>query len=154
MYQWFVFVHILGLVIFALCHGVSLFVAFRVRRVADPAVADGYLLLSQSANGAMYLGLLLLAIGGIAAASTNDLWGKPWVLASIVVLVAVIVLMYAIGATYYYRLRDALAGKGGAEPLTGDVLAQRLANRRPEMLALIGGVGLIVLIWLMVLKPT
>ena len=132
MSQWFVFVHILGRVIFALCHGVSLFVAFRVRRVADPAVANGYLQLSQAANGAMYLGLLLLAIGGIAAASTNDLWGRPWVIASIVVLVAVIVTMYAIGAAYYYRLRDALAGKDGAGPLTGDVLAQRLATGAPR----------------------
>lgn len=154
MYQWLVFVHLLGLVIFALCHGVSLFVAFRVRRIADPAVAAGYLQLSQSANQAMYLGLLLLAIGGIGAASTGNLWGQPWILASIVVLVVVIVLMYAVGAAYYYRLRDALAGKDGAPPLTGAELTQRLSTRRPEALAAIGGVGLVVLIWLMVLKPT
>ena len=153
MYQWLVFVHILGLVIFALCHGVSLFVAFRVRRVADPAVAAGYLQLSQSANQAMYLGLLLLAIGGIGAASTNDLWGRTWVQASVVVLIVVIVLMYVVGAAYYYRLRDALGGKDGAPIPSGAELTQRLSTRRPELLAVIGGVGLLVLIWLMVLKP-
>ena len=39
LYPWFVYVHILGLVIFAVCHGVSMFVAFRVRanRHARPA---------------------------------------------------------------------------------------------------------------------
>ncbi len=153
MYQWLVFVHILGLVIFAMCHGVSLFVAFRVRRIADPAVAASYLQLSQSANQAMYLGLLLLAIGGIGAASVGNLWGQMWVWTSVVVLIAVIVLMYVVGAAYYYRLRDSLAGKDGAEPMTSEMLTRRLATRRPEWLAVIGGVGLLVLIWLMVLKP-
>jgi hypothetical protein len=154
MYQWLVFAHLVGLVIFALCHGVSVFVAFRVRRIDDPAVAAGYLQLSQSANQAMYVGLLLLAIGGIGAASEGNRWGETWVWASVVVLIAVIVLMYVIGASYYYRLRDTLAGKGGVEPLTSEQLVERLATRRPEWLVAVGGVGLLVLIWLMVLKPT
>ena len=154
MYQWLVFAHLVGLVIFALCHGVSLFVVFRVRRIGDPALAADYLQLSQSANRAMYLGLLLLAVGGIGAASVQNLWGQTWVWSSVVVLIAVIALMYVVGANYYYRLRDALAGKGGAEPLSGELLTERLATRRPEWLAAIGGVGLLVLIWLMVLKPS
>ena len=146
MYQWLVFVHLVGLVIFALCHGVSLFVAFRVRRIDVPAVAAGYLELSQSANRAMYLGLLLLAVGGIGAASVNNLWGQTWVWSSVVVLIAVIALMYVVGASYYYGLRDALAGKGGVEPMTSEQLAARLATRRPEWLAAIGGVGLVILV--------
>jgi Predicted integral membrane protein (DUF2269) len=153
MYQWFVFTHLLGLVIFALCHGVSVFVAFRVRRMADPAIAAGYLDLSQTANQAMYLGLLLLAIGGIGAATAGDLWGKPWILSSVVVLIAVIVLMYAVGASYYYRLRDDLAGKRDVSLTTSEQLGPRLATRRPEWLAVIGGAGLVVLVYLMVLKP-
>ncbi len=126
MYQWLVFAHLVGLVIFALCHGVSVFVAFRVRRIDDPTVAAGYLQLSQSANRAMYLGLLLLAVGGIGAASVNNLWGQTWVWSSVVVLIAVIALMYVVGASYYYRLRDALAGKDGAEPID-----RRTADRAP-----------------------
>jgi hypothetical protein len=154
MYQWLVFAHLVGLVIFALCHGVSVFVAFRVRRIDDPAIAIDYLQLSQSANRAMYLGLLLLAVGGIGAASVQNLWGQTWVWSSVVVLIAVIALMYVVGASYYYGLRDALAGKGGADPLTGEQLTDRLATRRPEWLVAIGGVGLVILIWLMVLKPS
>jgi hypothetical protein len=153
MYQWLVFAHLVGLVIFALCHGVSVFVAFRVRRIDDPAVAAGYLELSQSANRAMYLGLLLLAVGGIGAASVQDLWGQTWVWSSVVVFIAVIALMYVVGASYYYGLRDALAGKGGVEPMTSEQLTARLATRRPEWLAAIGGLGLVILVWLMVLKP-
>ena len=153
MYQWLVFTHLLGLVIFALCHGVSVFVAFRVRRIADPTIAAGYLELSQTANQAMYLGLLLLAVGGIGATSVGDLWGKPWVWSSVVVLIVVIALMYAVGASYYYRLRDDLAGKRDVALTTSEQLGPRLATRRPEWLAVIGGLGLVVLIWLMVLKP-
>ena len=61
--------------------------------------------------------------------------------------------MYTVGASYYYTLRDELAGKKdvkldderGAHPASG--------HRRPEWLAVIGLTGLVVLIWLMVLKP-
>ncbi len=154
MYQWLVFAHLLGLVIFAMCHGVSVFVAFRVRRVADPTVAAGYLQLSQTANQVMYLGLLLLAIGGIGAASVGNLWGQTWVWSSVVVLIVVILLMYVVGASYYYRLRDELAGKTDVKLTTSEELSRRLATRRPEWLAIIGLAGLVILIWLMVLKPT
>ncbi len=153
MYEWLVFTHLLGLVIFALCHGVSVFVSFRVRRTADPTVAAAYLQLSQTANQAMYLGLLLLAVGGIGAASVGDLWGKTWVWSSVIVLIAVIALMYAVGASYYYRLRDDLAGKRDVALATSEQLGPRLATRRPEFLAVIGGAGFVVLVWMMVLKP-
>jgi hypothetical protein len=154
MYQWLVFTHLLGLVIFALCHGVSLFIAFRVRRIDDASIATSYLQLSATANRAMYLGLLLLGVGGIGAASVGNLWGQTWIWSSVVVLIVIVLLMYVVGASYYYGLRDAMAGKRGVAPLTGDQLVARLTTRRPEWLALIGGAGLVVLIWLMVFKPT
>ena len=153
MYQWLVFAHLLGLVSFAMCHGVSVFVAFRVRSVADPAVAAGYLQLSQTANQAMYLGLLLWSIRGIRAASVGNLWGQPWVWSSVVVLIVVILLMYIVGASYYYTLRDELAGKKDVKLTTSEELSRRLATRRPESLVVVGLTGLVVLIWLMVLKP-
>ena len=76
----------------------------------------------------------------------------PWVVVSYVVVVVLFVGMAALGSSLYYPLRDAvLAGKG--EPITDEELIRRLDNRRPEALALIGGVGVLVLVWLMVMKP-
>ena len=153
MYQWLVFVHLLGLVVFVAMHGVAMFVAFRVRTERDAAVAKLLLALSSRANQVMYLGLLLLGIGGLGAAGSAGLLVAPWIVASYVVLIVVFIAMYALGAGFYYPLREELEGKEGAPPLEGDALVARLQNRRPEALAVFGFGGLALLTWLMVFKP-
>jgi hypothetical protein len=153
VYPWFVFAHLVGLVIFAMCHGVAVFSAFRIRGLRDTAAVRDQLELANRSTRWMYLGLLLLAVGGIGAASSANLWGAAWITWSIIVLIAVIVAMYAIGAAYYYPLRDLVNGKDGAAPAEGEALARALTSRRPELLLLLGGGGLLVLIWLMTLKP-
>jgi hypothetical protein len=153
MYQWFVFVHLVGLVLFAFAHGASAFVALRLPGQRDRATVANYLETSQLATRTMYGGLILLLIGGAGAATINDFWTKPWVLASIVVLIVVIALMYMLGTSYYAPLRAQLTGAGGAAPMTDEALATYLDERRPRMLAGIGILGLLLIIWLMVLKP-
>ena len=154
MYQWFVFAHLVGLVLFLIAHGASAFVSFRIRRLRDAAVIADYLDLSQMATRTMYIGLLLLLLGGAAAATTNDYWTTPWVLASIAVLIVVLGGMWAVGASYYYGLRDLLKGKDGKPPMGQEALVAYLDSRRPEMLTAIGLGGLIVIVWLMVMRPT
>jgi cytochrome bd-type quinol oxidase subunit 2 len=158
-YGWFVLLHIIGLVVFAVCHGVSMFVAFRVRasrhqRAAVAAAMDA----SSSSITPMYLGLLLLIIGGLGAAAGGNLLTAPWVIASAVLLVVVVGLMYAIATPYYRSVRAAVSiqAPGAApvgDPLTDDELARMLDTRRPEILLVVGGVGLVLLLWLMVMKP-
>jgi hypothetical protein len=152
LYPWFALAHIAGLVLFAISHGVSAFVAFRVRGQRDPAVVAATLELSRLAIGPMYVGLALLAVGGLGAAWIGDLFTAPWVLASIVVLVIVLGAMYAIATPYYMRIRQSLA-PDAQPPLTEDDLARMLDTRRPEILLLVGAVGLLILLWLMVLRP-
>jgi Predicted integral membrane protein (DUF2269) len=153
VYQWLVFAHLVGLVIFAACHGVAMFSSFRIRGLRDAAAVRDQLELAQRANRYMYIGLLLLAVGGIGAAFSADLWGAAWLTWSVVVFIVVLVAMGAIGGSYYYPLRDLVAGKDGAAPVEGDALAKALTSRRPEILTLVGSAGFLVLIWLMVLKP-
>jgi len=153
MYQWLVFVHLIGLVLFLLPHGVSMFVAFAIRGDPRHDNVTKLLGLSNQATRVMYLGLLLLIVGGLGAAWNANQLTAGWIVASYVVLFAVLIGMWAIGAGFYYPLREALAGKDGAPPIEGAELAQRLANRRPEALAVVGLGGLVVLVWLMVLKP-
>ena len=159
LYPWFVYVHILGLVIFAVCHGVSMFVAFRVRanRHARPAVAAA-LEASSAALGPMYIGLVLLGIGGFGAAFGAGIITAPWVLASIVVSIIVLGAMYGVATPYYKKVRQAAGVSNQGKPpevppASDDELAALLDTRRPEVLMAVGGVGLLVLVWLMVLKP-
>jgi uncharacterized membrane protein len=154
-YLWFVFAHLLGLVIFAVSHGGSAFMAFRLRNERDPVVVDSLLKVGQLSVGPMYVGLLLLIIGGLGAAAGGNLWGAPWVLASIGVFVVVLIVMWAVASPYYMGLRKlfeerAPDGRPTIEPAT---LARMLDSRRPDILTLVGTVGLVLLVWLMVVKP-
>jgi hypothetical protein len=157
-YSWFVFIHLIGLVLFAISHGASAFIAFRIRQERDPRVIGSLLATSQRATQTMYLGLLLLALGGIAAATSTGLWSQPWVIASVVVLLIVIVTMYAVASPYYIQLRrrvgDGLATGTETSPVVSATeLETLLDTRRPDILVAVGTIGLVVLVWLMVLKP-
>ena len=154
-YLWFVFAHLAGLVLFAICHGASAFMAFRIRGERDPAIVASILQTGALSIGPMYIGLLLLIVGGLGAAAGLNLWGEPWVIASIVVFIAVLVLMYAIASPYYMALRKSLEERGpdGRPTVEPAALARQLDTRRPEILALVGTVGLVLLVWLMVIKP-
>ncbi len=63
MYQWLVFAHLVGLVVFAMCHGVAVFSAFRIRSLRDTSAVRDQLELASRSSRLMYIGLLLLAIG-------------------------------------------------------------------------------------------
>lgn len=158
LYPWFVFAHILGLVVFAAAHGVSMFVAFRIRGMRAPAPIAAALEVSSLAMGPMYIGLVLLLIGGLGAAAAADLWTRPWIIASAVVLILVIAAMYMVATPYYRQVREAVGARLGDAPVaaptvTPEELSALLDTRRPEVLLGVGGVGLVVLLWLMVLKP-
>jgi hypothetical protein len=151
MYQWLVLIHLLGLVIFALSHGASAFMAFQIRSQREPRVVASHLAGSGLAIGPMYIGLLLLVVGGLGAAWNGGLLLAPWVVASYVVLVLVVGTMYGVGTNYYRGIRE-LVGDGTG-PVDQEALDTALATRRPEILVTVGVVGLIVLVWLMVMKP-
>lgn len=155
MYQWFVFAHLLGLVIFAICHGASVFMAFRLRGERDPIVVESVLKVGQLSVGPMYIGLLLLAIGGLGAAWNHDLWGNTWIIASIGVFIVVLVVMWSVASPYYMGLRKALEERGpdGGPAIDPSALARMLDTRRPDILTGVGTIGLVLLVWLMVIKP-
>jgi hypothetical protein len=154
VYQWLVALHLLGLVVFVMCHGVAMFVAFRVRSETNREIVVALLDLSSRANQVMYIGLVLLAIGGLGAAWYAQLLTVPWVVASYVVLIVTLVVMYAVGSGYYMPLRQGLEGGDGKPQLSDDELTQTLSSsRRPDVLGAVGMAALVVLIWLMVLKP-
>lgn len=158
LFSWFVLLHLIGLVLFVACHGVSMFVAFRIRSQREPRAIAAAMEASSMAIGPMYLGMLLLIVGGLGAAAGAGLWFEPWIIASAVVFVLVIGAMYGIATPYYIRVRQAVGapvrGEPGGEPtVSPEELAALLDTRRPEALLVTGGLGLVILLWLMVLKP-
>ena len=160
MYGLMVFLHVLGAFVFVLAHGASVLVAFRLRTEREPGRVAALLDLSSLGIGVMYVGLATLLLAGVTAGFMGDHWGRVWIWAAIGILVAVAVAMYALGTTFYARMRVAagaevpaqLAARYDPAPTAAD-LDPMLASNRPFILAAIGGIGLVLIIWLMVAKP-
>ncbi len=153
MYQALVFVHIVGVVVFAAAHGVSMFVAYQVRRQRDPRSVAMLLTMSQRAVLVSHGGMLLLGVGGLGAAAVGGLLLAPWVVASAIVLVAVALMMGMVATPYYVGLRAIVGIDGAAPSVDADELERRLVTSRPDILLAVGGIGALVLLWLMVSKP-
>jgi hypothetical protein len=160
-YNWIVFLHVIGAFTFVLAHGVSAGVALKLRQEREVPRVQALLDLSNTATQGMYVGLLVLLIGGITAAFMAGLWGRGWIWTAIALLVAMIAFMWVRASRYYGELRRAaglayyILGKGSGAPTAPDTvaLAQLLGSSRPMELAGVGATGLILIIWLMVMKP-
>jgi hypothetical protein len=90
-YTWWVFLHIAGVFGFLIAHGVSVGVAFRLRRERDPKRIMALLDLSNSSITLLYVSLLLLIGGGVVAGFVGDWWGDGWIWVSLGTLIVTIV---------------------------------------------------------------
>jgi hypothetical protein len=161
-YQWWVFLHIAGVFAFLMFHGVSVLVAFRVRRERDPARIMSLLELSASALAGMYAGLLILLGGGIVAGFLGpdqrlgglSWWGSGWIWTALAALVVTMGVMYAVATNYYKRLRTiAGAMAEGSHAVSEGELAAVLGGPRPWILAIVGFGSLLFILYLMMFKP-
>ena len=157
---WLVFAHILGAFTFVLAHGVSIFVALRVRSERDPARITALLDLSKSAVAIAAIAVAFLLLTGIAAGFVGDYWGQRWIWASLAILVLLWGYMSFRGTMYHDAVRHAVGSIGvydhkatEAPPPDPAALAALQASSRAVELAVVGGIGLVAILWLMVLKP-
>lgn len=159
LYQWLVFAHVLGVFGFLLAHGVSAWVSFRIRSERDIAVLRTLLQLSASAVVASMVSLLALLVAGIWAAFIGHWWAMRWPWVALGVLVVIWGEMAAQSGNPMRRLRELVGFTGMsrempvAEVTDTAALAKAQAALHPWTGAVVGGVGLVVLLWLMVLKP-
>jgi hypothetical protein len=161
MYQWIVLLHIVGAFVFVLSHGVAVFVAYELPKQRDSGRIVALLDVSATSLNAAYLGLLLLLIGGIWAGIYNDLFKSTWIWAALVVFVLITVVMYVVATPYFKRLRIAVGQRATGYPKDApdptplpeaDILA--IAAKSPvAVLSAVGFGGLLIILWLMVLKP-
>ena len=157
---WLVFAHVLGAFTFVLAHGVSMFVAVRLRGERDQARAVALLDLSKSAVAIAALAVIFLLITGVAAGFVGNWWGSRWIWASIAILVVLWGYMGLRGTMYHDAVRHALGSVGvydkkDTEPPPADpaAAATLLASARAIELAVVGGIGLVAILYLMVFKP-
>jgi hypothetical protein len=160
-YPWIVFVHVVAAFGFVLAHGVSVLAAFRLRAEREPGRIAAILDLSSYSITGVYITLLATAVSGVVLGFMGAYWGTLWIWISIGLLVVVMALMFVIATPYYASLRRAVGQKayGDAKdtpppPVAGESeIAALVTSTRPFLLAMIGGVGLLAIIWLMMFRP-
>ena len=160
-YPWIVFVHVAAAFLFFMGHGASMWVSDQIRRERDAVRIRALLELSNRSLGMVYGSLLTLLVAGIVAGIMGGHFARGWIWASIGVLVAVAVLMYALASRYYGRVREAVGIRSyqtpkdapDPTPVSAEELAVLVDSRRPDVIGIVGIVGLLVLLWLMRFKP-
>jgi hypothetical protein len=153
-----VYVHVAGVLVFTLGHGVSVGVAFKVREERDPQRILALLQLSTWSLWLFYVGVLLLLGAGIWAGFTPGIpgswWGSGWIWTALIIFVLTMFAMYALASNYYRRLRTiAEARVAGSQAVTDEQLAEVLRGPRPWILAGIGFGSLLFILYLMLFKP-
>jgi uncharacterized membrane protein len=160
-YPWIVLLHIIGAFVFVGSHGVAIFMAVRISRERDRSRIAALLDLSSASMAALYVGLVLLLVGGIWAGIVGDWFRFGWIWLALGILVAVTVAMYLVATPFFRTLRAAAGARAEdgetkapqGSPLSDSEVAALAARTPVNALAGSGFAGLLVILWLMVVKP-
>jgi hypothetical protein len=153
-YNWWKLLHVLGVLGFVMFHGVSIWVALRLRRERDRVRIADLLQFSGSSVQGMYVSLGLLILFGVIAGFAGKWWGDWWIWVALLILVGMVGEMSAVARPYYQRVKEAVEVRPSGVPRRSDEeLDEILRSRLALFNSALGIVALVVLVWLMVFKP-
>jgi hypothetical protein len=161
MYDWLIFLHVLGVLGFLTAHGAAVAISFRVRGERDAERIRALLDLSRGMTAAGSVFLLVFLASGIAAGFMGNWWGHVWIWASLGLLVLIGIAMNVLGTRPLNRIREMTrptsTKKADLAPAldisTDQQVASVLAATHPVLLTVVGGGGVALILWLMMFKP-
>ncbi len=155
MYRFWVFVHLVGVAGFLVTHGVSMWAMFAVRSVGgDRERILEWCETSKRAVMPMYVSMGLLLLGGVAAGIDRSLFADGWLLGSLALLVVLTAVMSLVATPHMKRLREGCTRwSDGTYTLDDAGLRAALDGPATAITAAAGGIGLLVILYLMVFKP-
>ena len=154
-YRWWKLLHVLGVLGFVLFHGVSILVAFRLRKERDRERIAELLRFSGSSVIGMYVSLLMLIVFGIVAGFAGKWWSYWWIWISVGLLVLTIGEMSGVARPYYQQLKDAIQLRPSGVPRKSDEELDQLLRSRLALFNAVWGIAaLLIITWLMIWKPT
>lgn len=157
LYPWIVVGHVFLVIVAFGAHGYSAFAMLGVKRETDRERTAVLLSVSSTALLVAGIGLLIAVVLGIVAAAMRGWFGMAWPWASIAIVVAVWIAMTPLAAGPMSAIRRVLGlpirGKVEGVPGTDEELAAARERVRPGLVAGVGLGALLVLVWLMEVKP-
>jgi hypothetical protein len=152
--RWWIFLHVAGVLVFVMAHGVSIAVALRLRKERDRARIAALLQFSGSSVLWMYVSLAWLVVAGVITAFAISAWGKWWLWASIGLLIFVIAEMAAVASPYYQRVKEAVEVRPSGVPRRSDEELDEILRAPTALINTIVGFGaLVAILWLMIFNP-
>jgi ABC-type dipeptide/oligopeptide/nickel transport system permease subunit len=160
-YPWVVLAHVVAVIVAFGAHGVSAFAMFRVKRETDRPRIAAVLDLSSTALIAAGIALIIALLLGLVAAIMGGHFSRLWPWVAIVIVVLVWLLMTPMAANPMTGIRAALGlpsrldkkGDPPRQPASEAELAIAQARLQPELVAAIGVGAIVILVWLMEMKP-
>jgi hypothetical protein len=158
---WIVWIHVVGVFLFLLGHGISAGVMWRLRTEREPVAVRTLLDFSRRSMTLMSIGALIWLVFGITAGFSGNYWtsGSYWIWASLAIAIATIILMTPFGRIYLNRVRAAVGidrktgAVDSAAVVDADALNAAIMSGRPMLVAAVGVGTVVVLSWLMYFKP-
>ena len=154
MYRWLLYAHLISVTGFLVSHGHSAVMALRLRRETSPDSIRSMVALSTLSHRVMYPFLVLILLTGIVLGFAGSWWAYKWIWTALAVLILTIIAMSTLG-TQYTPLRGEAREPRHRGPVaeTPDVIRKVAASTNAGPITAVGVVALLVLIWLMTLKP-
>ena len=143
MYQWIVFIHIASVMGLLLVHPVT--VAFHLKEERDDTRIRELLEVSEAASTLRWVFFGLTLASGVVLGLMGSWWGTAWIWVALVIFVVIALVMNLYGGRTIDRIADT----------RDDTEMERLLTRfRPGILAVTGTGGLLLILYLMLFKPT
>ncbi len=152
-YGWWKFIHLVGVVGFVAAHGTSMAATFLMRRIHEPQQVSGVLQLSSATVGTFYVSTLVLLVGGVGAGVEGRWFDQGWIWVSLGLLVGVGVLMFPMARGHFRRIRLVLELMESGTAVSREDFIRVLNSGYPLLTAGTGSVALLLIVYLMVLKP-
>jgi 4-hydroxybenzoate polyprenyltransferase len=143
LYRWIVFIHIASVLGLLLVHPVT--VAFHLKEERDDTKIRELLEVSEAASALRWIFFGLTLLSGVVLGFLGSWWSSAWIWAALAIFVVIGVVMNRYGGRMIDRIADT----------RDDADMERLLTRfRPSILAVTGTGGLLLILYLMLFKPT
>jgi hypothetical protein len=143
MYRWIVFIHIASVLGLLLVHPVT--VAFHLKEERNDTRIRELLEVSEAASALRWIFFALTLLSGVVLGFLGSWWSSAWIWAALAIFVLIGVVMNLYGGRMIDRIADT----------RDDAEMERLLSRfRPPILAVTGTGGLLLILYLMLFKPT